>query len=669
VNGGQGSGIHVSRDGGTTWTHLSGRGLPTAPLGRIGLAIAPSNTKRIYALIETADQGSLWRSDNGGETWTVASRDATINRGGGPARYFSRMGVHPDNPDEIYFLTKYVYRSLDGGATTEIVPGLAIDHHDIWFDPLNANRIIVANDRYVNISTTRGRSWFHVNLPNAQIMRVATDRRIPYNVYGSRQDGPSYRGPSNSFSAENGTGFIPPDFWVWTIGDESGWGIPDPTDDNIVWVSSDKTVQHIDMRTGAMLGNSPWIEGAEASRVFPVAARLFRRNWTIPLAMSPHDPRKIYAGSQYVHESTDGGKTWAVISPDLTTDDKSKQQTPPGLWPPTNGDVVSTLIAIEESPIEPGVIWTGSNDGVVSVTSDGGKNWTNVTKNIPGLQPWGYIYSVAPSRHASGTAYLTVDRHRAADNATYLFKTADYGRTWKAIGTGIPKSVFAYARVVREDPRRKGMLYLGTENALYVSFDDGETWRHLQNNLPHAPIAWLAVQEDFDDLVVATWGRGIWILDDIAPLQQLSPEVMRERAHLFDPRPAYLFGFRRPTTTESFATDYDPPSTVGHNPPYGALITYSLGTAAGDVHLAIVNEKGETIRTLPGTRVPGLNRVCWDLRTMPATAQTDHGAGNTGHSAANPLVAPGSYTIKLSVDGQESTAKLLVRRDPNAGGN
>jgi photosystem II stability/assembly factor-like uncharacterized protein len=559
-NGGPGSGIYESHDGGTTWTSLTGRhGLAAAPLGRTSLAIAPSNPKRIYALAETADQGNLWRSDDGGESWTVASRNAAINR---RARYFSRLGVLPDNPNEVYFLAQALYLSLDGGATAKIIPENFPDHHDIWFDPLNPNRIILANDRYVNISTTRGRSWFHVSLPNAQINRVATDRRIPYNVYGSRQDGPAYRGPSNSLvqgsgvpTLENGTGLIPPDFWEWTIGAESGWALPDRADDNVVWASSANNVQHIDMRTGMMMGTGPWPAGREGpaggesgageggGRGGPVADRPFRRNWTIPLAMSPQDPRKIYAGSQFVHESADGGRTWAVISPDLTTNDKTKQHIPPGLWPETQ-DVPSTLIAIEESPIEPGVIWTGSNDGVVSLTRDGGKNWTNVTGNIPNLGSWGFVNSIAPSRHGLGAAYVTVDRHRATDTATYVFKTEDYGGTWKAIGSGIPKSVFAYARVVREDPRRSKMLYLGTENGLYVSFDDGAAWRPLQNNLPHTPIAWLVVQEDFDDLVVATWGRGIWILDDIAALQQLTPNVLTARAHLFDLRPAYLFILR-----------------------------------------------------------------------------------------------------------------------------
>jgi photosystem II stability/assembly factor-like uncharacterized protein len=241
--------------------------------------------------------------------------------------------------------------------------------------------------------------------------------------------------------------------------------------------------------------------------------------------------------------------------------------------------VPATLIAIAESPLERGVIWTGSNDGVVSVTRDGGKTWSNVTANITGLKPWGYVWAVEPSRHTPGTAYIAVDRHRAVDNATYVYVTRDYGRTWKSIGAGIPQDVFAYARVVREDPRRAGMLYLGTENGLYVTLDDGATWLSLQNNLPRTPVAWLVVQEDFDDLVISQWGRGLWILDDIAPLRQLTPEVLASRAHLFDPRPAYLYELRPPTSSESFGTEFDTPSNAGRNPPYGAAVSYYLNAA------------------------------------------------------------------------------------------
>ncbi len=311
----------------------------------------------------------------------------------------------------------------------------------------------------------------------------------------------------------------------------------------------------------------------------------------------------------------------------------------------------------------------------------------NVTANIAGLPPWGFIWCVEPSHHDPGTAYISVDRHRAVDNATYVYVTRDYGRTWKSIGAGIPQDVFAYARVVREDPRRAGMLYLGTENGLYVTVDEGAHWLPLQNNLPHTPIAWMVVQEDFDDLVVATWGRGFWILDDIAPLQQLTQEVLAERAHLFDPRPAYEYELRPPTTTESFATEFDTPSHAGHNPPYGAAISYYVSASSRDsARLTIADDKGAPLRTLAGPAEAGINRVWWNLRAPPprdsaavargrgAGAGGEGGAGRAGgvrgggggggRGNAMPLVPPGIYTVKLSVNGEERTTTLVVHKDP-----
>jgi hypothetical protein len=392
--------------------------------------------------------------------------------------------------------------------------------------------------------------------------------------------------------------------------------------------------------------------------------------------MSPHDPQRAYAGSQFVHQTIDGGETWQQISPDLTNNDKSKQGIPPGIFPETQ-DVPATLIAIAESPLERGVIWTGSNDGIVSVTRDGGKAWSNVIANITGLKPWGYVWSVEPSRHAPGTAYIAVDRHRAVDNATYVYVTRDYGRTWKSIGAGIPQDVFAYARVVREDPRRAGMLYLGTENGLYVTLDDGGTWLPLQNNLPRTPVAWLVLQEDFDDLVISQWGRGLWILDDIAPLRQLTPEVLAARAHLFDPRPAYEYELRPQTSSESFATEFDTPSNAGRNPPYGAAVSYYLNAAAPDsARLSFLDGQGMVVRTVAGPAAKGINRVWWNLRAAPrdsSGAARGRGAGTGaatgaaaggGRGGATPLVPPGAYTVRLSVAGVELTSTLLVHKDP-----
>jgi photosystem II stability/assembly factor-like uncharacterized protein len=675
-SGGPGSGLHMSRDGGTTWQRLTGRGLPDSPLGRIGLAIAPSNANRVYALIETAaGKGVLWRSDNRGENWTLVSRDATLNR---RPHYYSRMAVLPDNPNEVYFLTQLeLTTSIDGGATSRPVREVWPDNHDMWIDPRNPNRLVVANDRYVNISTNRGASWMRAALPIAQLYHVATDNRIPYYVFGNRQDGPAHRGPSNSL---NGTQILPGD-WTWTGGSESGFTYADPADPNMVWTSGQAGfLQHFDLRTGLARDVNPWPD-----RGWPIADLKYRMQWTFPVAISPHDPRRVYVGSQHVHQSMDQGQTWTVISPDLTTNDKTKQQSSGGLTPDnTSVEFYCVLFAIAESPREKGVIWAGSNDGLVHVTRDGGTNWTNVTKNIPGLPPWGTVTNIEPSRHDAGTAYITVDLHQVNDRTPYVYKTADYGATWKSLGATIPRSVFSYAKCVREDPVRRGLLYLGTENGLYVSFDDGGQWMPLQSTLPHAPVSWVTVQEHFNDLVVATYGRGIWILDDITPLQQLDDKVRSAKVHLFAPRAAYRF-LTRPVLPMYMGEENDPPSTVGHNPPYGASINYYLDPAwSGRVSIEIRDPDGRLIRTLKGTESAGINRVWWDLRhesTRRPTLRTsplgrsDIGVGPDGTRAFPvggtfaPLVQPGTYSVTLKAGGAELSQPLVVRKDPNSLGS
>jgi photosystem II stability/assembly factor-like uncharacterized protein len=680
-SGGPGSRIHVSRDGGTTWTALSGDGLPPPPLGRIGLGIAPSNPKRIYATIETADQGTLWRSDDGGGTWQRVSSDRGINN---RARYFSRLGVVADNPDEVYFLTQRLMRSTDGGKTTTVVPEVYPDQHDIWIDPLNANRQIVANDRYVNISMNRGRSWFRAGLPIAQIYRVATDSQVPYNVFGARQDGPTYRGPSNSLLT---TGQIPADLWEYAGWNESGYAIPDRDEQHVLWVSDNRHVERYNTRVRSTRDANPWAAGREPATSGSAAGagqappaqtgrggrgrgggrseRQFRINWTAPLALSPHDPDTAYAGSQYVHRTTDDGRTWTIISPDLTTNDVSKYGQLPGLGP-DGQDVYSVLFAIAESPVTAGLIWTGSNDGQVYLTRDAGKNWSNVTANISSLPPAGTVSSIEPSKYAEGTTYITVDRHRANDSAPYIFKTSDFGKTWRAITSGIPKSVFSYVRVIREDPRRQGLLYAGTENALYVSFDDGASWLPMRNNLPPAAISWMVVQEDFNDLVISTYGRGFWIFDDLTPLQQLTTKVLQSKSYLFEPRPAYVFRVGDPLVGNNMAVEFDPSADVGANPPPGASINYYLSApAAGDVQIAILNGAGAAIRTLKGPNEPGINRVWWDLRDQ-ASAASNRGMGFGAPGRDNPYVAPGTYTVKLTVGGQEHVTKLMLRKDPNS---
>ncbi|HEY8225570.1 MAG TPA: hypothetical protein VIG25_09850 [Pyrinomonadaceae bacterium] len=687
-SGGPGSGLFKSTDGGVTWKKLTGSGLPTRTTGKVVVAVAPTNSNRVYAMIEAGDgvpvngketdRGKLWRSDDGGETWRLVSYDRSL---GGRTHYYFRMAVSPDNENETYFLTAGFAVSIDGGEN--IRPGTfgsspGGDNHDIWIDPTNANRMAVANDGGVSISTTRGRSWYRIQLPIAQMYHVTVDNRIPYYVYGNEQDDPSYRGPSRVAGGNQ----IPRSAWHAVAGGESGWATPDPVDNNIIWSSASGSgsiggiVERYDLRTGQARNVEVWPEQVNGS---PAADLKYRFVWTFPLTISPHDHKKLYVGSQYVHQTTDDGQSWQVISPDLTTNDKSKQGFSGGLTGDNIGvEYFSVIFAIAESPKEPSLIWVGTNDGLVQLTRDGGKNWTNVTSNIPSLPKWGTISNIEPSRFNAGTAYLTVDLHQVNNRDPFIYKTSDYGRTWKAITNGIPHSMLSYAHCVREDPTRAGLLYVGTENGLYVSYDDGENWQPLQANLPRAPVYWMVVQEQFNDLVIATYGRGFWILDDLAPIQQMTPAVREANAYLFTPRPTYRF---RPGTVPVTMSD-DPSS--GQNPPYGAAITYNLKSApSGDVKIRIEDAKGQTIRTLTGTKNVGLNRITWNLegeqtrevrmRTSPEYAP-EIKLGPEGWRPAfgaprvSILYPPGNYTVKLSADSQELSAPLVIKKDPNSAG-
>jgi photosystem II stability/assembly factor-like uncharacterized protein len=656
--------------------------------GKIVPAISPSNPKRIYALIETGDgvplngqetdRGKLWRSDDGGEKWKLISHDRNL---GGRTHYYFRMAVAPNDDKETYYLTAGFAKSTDSGETTKPMllgasPGG--DNHDIWIDPTNANRMAVANDGGVSISTTRGQTWYRVQLPIAQMYHVTVDNRVPYYVYGNEQDDPSYRGPSRVV----GSGSIPRSAWQSVGGGESGWSTPDPVDPNIIWSSASGSgsiggiVERFDLRNGQMRRVEVWPDQTNGS---PAAELKYRFVWTFPLTISPHDHKKLYVGSQFVHQTTDDGQSWQVISPDLTTNDKSKQGFSGGLTGDNIGvEYFSVIFAIAESPREQGLIWVGTNDGLVQLTRDGGKNWTNVTKNIPNLPPWGTISNIEPSRYEPGAAYLTVDFHQVNNRDPFIYKTKDYGRTWQAITNGIPRSMLSYAHCVREDPVRRGLLYVGTENGLYVSFNDGEQWEPLQSNLPRAPVYWMVIQEHFNDLVIATYGRGFWILDDLTPIQQMNQTVRDSSAHLFPPRSTYRF---RASTVPVTMSD-DP--SAGQNPPYGAAISYYLKSApAGDVRIRIADANGQTIRTLTGTKNVGFNRVTWNLEGEPTTEvrmrtsppyapEITVGPDGTRNAPASGRLSirrpPGTYTVKLLVAGQEFSQPLIVKKDPNSGG-
>ncbi|HEV3037209.1 MAG TPA: sialidase [Candidatus Angelobacter sp.] len=730
-SGGPGSGLFKSTDGGATWKRLEEHGLPHPPVGRIAVRVAPKDSHRVYAMIETGDgvpidgkpaqRGSLWRSDDGGDTWQMINGDRQLR---GRTAYYCREEIAPDNENEIYFFTAAFLRSLDGGRSLTPLPqSPGGDNHEMWIDPTNGDRMAVVNDSGVSISVNRGKTWNRIQLPIAQIYHATVDDQIPYNVYGNRQDGPSWRGPSNSLQFGDpevggfGGGQISRSLWHSIGGGESGFATPDPVDNNIIWSTGTGSgsvggyVARFDERNRQYRDVEVWPEttsGATAAEV------KYRFNWEFPLTISPHDHNKVYVGSQHVHVTTDGGNSWQVISPDLTRNDKSRMGSSGGLTPDNIGvEYAGVVFAVAESPKEAGVIWAGTNDGLLHVTRDGGKTWNNVTKNIPNLPEWGTFSNIEASRFEAATAYVTVDFHQMNNRDPFVYKTNDYGKTWTQITNGIPHSMLSYAHCIREDPLRKGLLYLGTENALYVSFDDGKNWQPLQNGLPHAPAYWMTVQERFHDLVVATYGRGFWILDDLTPIEQLTPQISATNAHLFTPRDAYRFR----NTIQPASVSYDP--AAGHNLPYGADINFYLKSKPGPkdrVRITISDAGGKMVRAIDcnpqpgeasaatGTGGPpsaepaeqefgprpischaeaGINRVWWDLRGEPTTQirlRTAHpyapevAPGPQGWRVApgagrlSLLAAPGVYTVKLAVNDQEFTQKLNLLKDPHSTG-
>lgn len=689
-SGGPGSGLFISRDGGTTWTRQVGNGLPASPVGKVAVAVARSNPQRVFAAIETGDgipwegqptgTGQLWRSEDGGRRWALINRDRNVM---GRAHYYSRFAVSPSDEDELYFLTASYSKSIDGGATLVVQGGdrgPGGDHHDIWIDHTNPDRMIVAHDQGLSISENRGKTWFRQRLTNAQIYHVTVDNAIPYNVLGNKQDEPSYRGPSNSRVPGGRSAGISRGMWHSVGGGESGWATPDPTDPNIVWstASGSGNVGGIVVRFEENRRQFRNVEVWPHQSNGPAEGVKYRFVWDAPLHISPHDRNTIYTGSQHVHRTQDGGQSWQVISPDLTLNDRSRMGSSGGLTGDNIGVEYSGVVfGIAESPIEKGMIWVGTNDGQVQLTRDNGTTWTNLTKSLPLLPAWGSVRSIAPSRYDAATAWLTVDAHQENNRDPWVYKTTDYGKTWRLIVNGLPKNMLSYAKVIHEDPVRRGLLYLGTENAIYVSFNAGESWLPLQSNLPHAPVSGIVVQQHFNDLVISTYGRGFWIMDDITPLQQLSDSVLARSAHLFAPRAAYRF---RPITAPS--TTYDDP-TAGADPEYGASINYHLGAPAKAAPtVAILDAGGQVIRTLTGPNAAGINRVYWDLRgtlsteirlfTSPMYAPhiTAGAEGRVapGTGRVSILHPPGTYTVRLTVDGATQTQPLVVRKDPNSAG-
>lgn len=676
-SGGPGSGVYVTRDAGNTWTHIVGHGLPAQPLGKIAVAIARSDPRRVYALIETGydGRGTLWRSDDGGREWKCVNWEHVIDE---RPDYTTRIAVSPVNDNEIWFLSNFLSVSYDGGYTTDLHPG-AGDTHDMWIDPDNPNRMMVGYDEGVAVTTTHGREWRHVKLPNAQIYHVAVDNQVPYYVYSNEQDDQSDRGPSNSR-----TRTITPSMWVTTAGCESGFSIPTP-DGQVVYGSCySGSFSRWEARTNQTRGINPWPDEPLNS---PAGVLKYRWNWTPPVALSPWDPANtVYVGSQYVHVTHNGGQSWKVISPDLTRNDHSHMGPSGGLAPDNLGvEYWGTLFAISLSHLERGVIWTGSNDGLVHVTRDGGAHWSNVTPKLPGYPKYCTISNIDPSPYSDAAAYISVDCHQMNNRNPYIYRTTNFGKSWTFISGDIPKNVFSYVHVVIEDPFQRGMLYAGTENSLYVSYDYGRNWLPLQLNLPHVPVSWLTIQRHFDDLVVATKGRGIWILDDLRPLQQFTARGGDSSVHFFAPRDAYRF--------RKIGTDHSQGGVIGQNPRYGADFNFYLKSPPPqEVTFTVRDAKGQLVKTFRAKGEAGINRAWWNLRYNPPrqihllTTPADYPQiwrekrfwGKTyrvivqarvNEARLGPLAVPGVYTVTLSADGKQATQKLTVLKDPHSGGS
>ncbi|MEH6618386.1 WD40/YVTN/BNR-like repeat-containing protein [Maribacter arcticus] len=674
-SGGPGGGVYRTTDGGENWEPLNTKGLPGGkdhPVGKTAVAISYSNPNIVYALFEI-ESPALYRSEDFGETWTLQTRNHDIAE---RAPYYTRMAVSTTDPNELYFASVKFSISKDGGKTIKGGYSAGGDNHDIWIDPSNADRIMVAHDGGASISINHGETFQRIVLPIAQMYHVSVDDQIPYNVYGNRQDGYSYKGPSNSRQ-----GYIPLGLWQSVGGCESGFAQPDPFDNDIVWSGCyDGGLQRYNAKTGHVRDVRVW---PEAGYGWEPGKLKYRWHWNFPLAFSPHTKNRVYVGSQFVHKSDDGGQSWQVISPDLTLNDKTHQQNSGGIAVDNlmtfDGSV---LFSIEESELEPGLIWTGSNDGQVQLTKNGGSNWTNVTANISDLPKWGTIANIEVSRYKKGAAYITVDLHQMGDFNPYVYKTEDYGLSWKLISSTVPKSVHSFAHVIKEDPKREGMLYLGVDNGLYISYDDGVNWMRLRNNLPPSPVYWLEIQERFDDLVVGTYGRGYYILDNVAPLREFDLDAKNKSAHLFSLRPAYRF-----IDQQSIKTD-GPSLNSGTNPAYGADINYYLQDSTNQkVEIQVLTDNDEIIRTLKGKQNAGIHRVMWDLRYEPtykAKLKTTppgrpwvqlNGEGwrplvtwdlDLWRGQFGPRVVPKNYKIKLIVGEEEFIRELEVVKDPNS---
>ena len=645
--------LYRTMNGGKNWNIIH-NGLPDGPMTRIGVQVAQSEPNIVYLVTEIKDGGTLFRSDDRGENWKKVHDDARINF---RPFYYSDIRVDPTNPDHLYSLSGGLYKSTDGGQKFErIAGGVHGDHQSFWIDPVNSRRLLSGSDGGYQVSYDAGANWDVVNnVTLSQFYQIFVDDENPYNVLGGLQDNGTWRGPSRT---TNSAGILKDD-WNAITGGDGYYAVPVPGKSNIIYSNlQGGVIFQKDMNTGNTRTIHPYpkITGSAGDAI---KDHKYRFNWDSPILISPHDPKTVYFGGNVLFKTTDEGYSWEVISPDLTTNDKSKQLTSGGeiYQDNTAAEFHCSILTIAESHVQEGVIWVGTDDGNVHITTDGGKKWTDITKRISGMPKNSWVGKIDASHFDAGTAYIAIDHHRSDDFKPYVFKVTNFGKRSENLSRGLPQN--DYVKVVREDSQNSKLLYAGMEHGIYASWDGGKKWSAIMNNLPPVSVRDIKIQTIENDLVIGTHGRGAWILDDITPLQEMA-NTKSSGLHIFQPRTTYRWQMSRMDASQG-QREYR-----AENPPYGAIISFHLATGKIDtVKIKIADSEGNHVSEFKVDEPkPGFNRTAWNLRYDGAVSLATPITGGWRGGNVGPTVAPGKYTVTLSTKGQSASASLEVRKDP-----